>query len=159
MRRKGSIRQKSRRVPQIEEMDRSLKGAYILEFRIDEPVRITVGKLGTFRLGTGWYYYVGSARNGLRGRLLRHILGPGKLHWHIDYLTRIQPPERLWLVVTGCCVEPSMAEILGGKCTSAIARFGCSDSPAATTHLFFSGSRRDFLAEMRKLGTADIVLI
>lgn len=65
-------------------------GAYILEFRLPQPVELVVGRLGraTFPAGAG--FYLGSARGpgGLKARLGRH-LQPGelaRLHWHIDYL-------------------------------------------------------------------------
>lgn len=50
--------------------------------------QVQIGRRGTLFLRPGWYFYVGSAlgSGGLRPRLLRHLNGGGRLHWHIDYL-------------------------------------------------------------------------
>jgi endonuclease-3 len=37
-------------------------------------------------LPAGWYVYVGSARNGIIGRLARHLRPHRRVHWHIDRL-------------------------------------------------------------------------
>ena len=63
-------------------------GTYALFLRFVDPCTINIGKLGKIRLSAGIYTYQGSARGpgGLRARLRRHLLGSGKIHWHIDYL-------------------------------------------------------------------------
>ena len=135
----------NRRIPEkIEKMPSSIKGAYVLEFFIEKPIHLTVGKLGKFRLNPGWYYYIGSARNGLRGRLIRHISGKGKSWWHIDYLTRKIAPERLWYVVSGERLESRIVELVSEHATPAIAGFGAGDSPDDISHLFYMRKRGNF---------------
>jgi len=141
----------------LESMDRSVKGGYILEFQISKPIRIEVGKLGKFELKPGWYYYIGSALNGLRGRLLRHFSGEGKIHWHIDYLTRRIKPVRAFRVESGSKLEGEFVGIVEKKCETAIKRFGCSDTTGVITHLFYSKKRCNFLKELKPLGRAGII--
>ncbi len=149
-----------RAVPRaIQRLERGEPGSYILEFRIERALRIEVGKLGKFEMKPGWYYYVGSARNGLGARLRRHSLGPGKIHWHIDYITRILPPCRIWFVVSDQRLEDRLARVVGAKCRPAVIGFGCGDSPGSETHLYYSGRSRDFAREMSELGEARRVRV
>ncbi len=63
-------------------------GAYRLYIRVPRPIVVQVGRLGRFRLETGLYVYVGSARRGLRQRVARHSRlateKRGNRRWHID---------------------------------------------------------------------------
>jgi Uri superfamily endonuclease len=61
-------------------------GIYQLHLRLREPVRIPVGRLGTFDFPAGAYVYTGSALGGLQRRIERHRRQAKRLHWHIDYL-------------------------------------------------------------------------
>ena len=62
-------------------------GAYLLVIRLPSAQTITVGRLGEVRFKRGHYVYCGSAKNGISGRVARHLRTKGKrLHWHIDYL-------------------------------------------------------------------------
>jgi len=47
-----------------------------------------VGALGDIYFEKGWYAYVGSAMNGWRSRVGRHLRDDKKLRWHVDYLLR-----------------------------------------------------------------------
>lgn len=51
---------------------------------------LSIGRLGEFDLPAGLFAYVGSAHGsgGLRARMMRHLNGSARLHWHIDYLRR-----------------------------------------------------------------------
>src|SRR3989338_9080093 len=64
-----------------------VKGSYVLILQLAETKRLTVGKLGTFAFPTGLYLYFGSALNGLRSRIQRHLRKHKKSHWHVDALT------------------------------------------------------------------------
>jgi Uri superfamily endonuclease len=68
-------------------------GAYVVCLRLDEPRRLTVGRLGEFTFPSGVYLYSGSALGpgGLRARLGRHLHGEGRAHWHIDTLRAAAP--------------------------------------------------------------------
>ena len=141
-----------RKMKEIDELGRSDRGAYILEFRIDDAISINVGRLGRIRLEAGWHYYVGSAMGGLRGRILRHVVGGGKRHWHVDYLREKTKPLRVWWVVTRRRVEGEVAGIVRRKCKPSVKGFGCSDRRESGTHLFYSRRRRIFAEETRELG-------
>ena len=62
-------------------------GTYLLLIEISSNVGLHVGKLGKQVLEAEYYLYVGSALNGLRSRISRHLQVDKELHWHIDYLT------------------------------------------------------------------------
>ena len=103
-------------------------------------VRLRIGRLGTFDFPAGWYVYTGSAMNGLRARVARHLRRrtcppkpPGRsrkrLHWHVDYLLRrariadviLQPsPER-----EECRLNARIAALPGA--TIPVPGFGSSD--------------------------------
>jgi Uri superfamily endonuclease len=62
------------------------KGIYQLLIRLPESTHIQIGKRGRFRFPKGYYVYTGSAKNGLQGRVRRHLRKEKKRFWHIDYL-------------------------------------------------------------------------
>ncbi len=61
-------------------------GSYQLHIKIDRPVEIRVGSLGTVTFEPGDYVYTGSAMRNLDARVARHLRREKKLRWHIDYL-------------------------------------------------------------------------
>jgi sugar fermentation stimulation protein A len=61
-------------------------GTYCLIIKLDQPRAIQIGKLGRGFFPGGYYVYVGSALNGLKKRVARHLSPHKKTHWHIDYL-------------------------------------------------------------------------
>ncbi|GIV66005.1 MAG: GIY-YIG nuclease family protein [Chloroflexota bacterium] len=63
-------------------------GSYVLVFRMNNAVDLSVGRSGKFHFPTGVYFYCGSAlgRGGVRGRLRHHLNPISFPHWHIDYL-------------------------------------------------------------------------
>ncbi len=64
------------------------RGIYLLVGFLDSPISLDT-RARTFHLQPGWYYYCGSAMNGLAARIRRHTRSNGKKpHWHIDYLSR-----------------------------------------------------------------------
>jgi Uri superfamily endonuclease len=65
------------------------KGSYTLVISLLKKQWIKVGSLGTALFPAGTYLYTGSAMNGLRGRLSRHLRKTNKKgRWHIDYLLK-----------------------------------------------------------------------
>jgi Uri superfamily endonuclease len=62
------------------------KGIYQLLLHLPESAYIQIGKRGKFRFPKGYYMYTGSARNGFKGRIGRHLRKDKKRFWHIDYL-------------------------------------------------------------------------
>lgn len=67
-------------------MNPANSGTYCLVLRVDLSRLIRVGRLGAAKFPSGYYVYVGSALNGLRQRIARHLSSEKSLHWHIDYL-------------------------------------------------------------------------
>lgn len=61
-------------------------GTYCIVMKLDRPTHIKVGRLGCGFFPQGYYVYVGSAMNGLKQRIARHLSPLKKKHWHIDYL-------------------------------------------------------------------------
>lgn len=68
------------------------KGGYCLCIEVCDSINVRIGSLGFIDFIKGYYVYVGSALNGLRHRIDRHIKTSkgehGVAHWHIDYLLR-----------------------------------------------------------------------
>ena len=67
-------------------------GAYCLCIRVEGNLTIRIGALGELDFVDGFYVYVGSAMNGLKSRIKRHInTSRGiyrAIHWHLDYLLK-----------------------------------------------------------------------
>jgi Uri superfamily endonuclease len=59
---------------------------YQLFIEVSVPVRVSVGRLGSFDFPAGEYVYTGSARSNFAARVNRHLSPIKKMHWHIDYL-------------------------------------------------------------------------
>jgi Uri superfamily endonuclease len=65
-----------------------LKGSYALLMQLKEDKKLSIGKLGKIDFPKGYYVYVGSAMNGIEGRVKRHQRADKKIHWHIDYFLK-----------------------------------------------------------------------
>ena len=59
---------------------------YQLLIRVTEPVRVGVGRFGTFDFPSGCYVYTGSALRNFEARVRRHLSASKTLRWHVDYL-------------------------------------------------------------------------
>lgn len=70
----------------IDLLNKKAKGVYQLLFFLPNKIRIKVGQKGSLIFPKGYYLYTGSAKNGLKGRILRHLRESKKKFWHIDYL-------------------------------------------------------------------------
>jgi Uri superfamily endonuclease len=66
--------------------EKVIKGSYVLLLGLPQGERLGVGSLGSIFFPPGSYAYVGSAMNGLEGRINHHLKTKKRLHWHIDYL-------------------------------------------------------------------------
>lgn len=62
-------------------------GAYVVWLWLGQETRLPVPAPGAV-LAPGLYAYVGSARRGLRARLVRHAKGSRLVRWHVDHLRR-----------------------------------------------------------------------
>lgn len=132
----------------------SSPGLYLLVLELGEHFRGWVGSLGFVNLDRGFYVYLGSARGpgGLRARVLRHVGGPRRVRWHIDYLTS-RPSVRCVLAVVVETVD-DLEELVAAKLLNlaslkpAVKGFGSSDR-RSLTHLFkCTSTLQDCLGEI-----------
>jgi Uri superfamily endonuclease len=113
-------------------------GVYQLWIRLHRPVVLRVGSFGRVRFAAGTYVYTGRAARGLRARVLRHVRGGKRRHWHIDYLlagneVRLQ---RVVLASTNPDDECRVNAAAGRGVVVAVPRFGASDCRSGCpTHL------------------------
>ena len=98
-----------------------------------------MGKLGNVSFPRATYAYVGSAMNGLRARLARHLRREKKLHWHIDYLLKEAKVKEIIICQGEEKVECSLAQALAGEFQSVLG-FGSSDCKCRS-HLYFANEK------------------
>jgi len=112
-------------------------GTYAIVFQAPRPCRIAVGALGSVTLERGYWVYVGSAlgAGGLRARVGRHLKGPGKPRWHVDYLHGQIGVVEVWLRLGRVRREHLWARALARQAAGWIPGFGCSDC-RCPSHLF-----------------------
>ena len=122
-------------------LDQDGPGAYALLIELDSPIDIAVGKLGSILFEPGYYCYVGSALNGLRGRVARHLRHDKKTWWHIDYLVkRADVVEVVW-ALSSSRVECRVAGSLLRRGLQSVPGFGASDC-RCSSHLFYQPNQR-----------------
>lgn len=115
-------------------------GVYALILEITRDIVVKVGSLGTLKFEKGFYIYIGSARGpgGLRTRLTRHVRGPARIKWHIDYITSRDDVKAIAAVVAETTLdmeETVSSEMIKQKCIKPqIKDFGSSDK-RSITHL------------------------
>ncbi|MDO8691613.1 MAG: GIY-YIG nuclease family protein, partial [Dehalococcoidia bacterium] len=114
-------------------------GAYALLFYLAREVEIEVGRLGRFSFAAGWYLYLGSAMGGLKARLGRHLEGPRRLHWHVDYLARQADLVEVWWRPANRREECSWASLAlaAPDARLPVAGFGSSDCRCASHLAYF----------------------
>jgi Uri superfamily endonuclease len=117
-------------------------GSYILLVELAVKKDVFVGKLGCISFPKASYAYVGSAMNGFRARLARHLRREKKLHWHIDYLLKEAEVEEIILCQDEERAECCLAQALAGK-LQYVPGFGSSDCKCRS-HLYFA-SEKDIL--------------
>ena len=117
-------------------------GSYILLVELAVKKDVFVGKLGCISFPKASYAYVGSAMNGFRARLARHLCREKKLHWHIDYLLKEAEVEEIVLCQDEERTECCLAQVLAGK-LQYVPGFGSSDCKCQS-HLYFA-SEKDIL--------------
>jgi len=124
-----------------------MKGVYTLIMRKEDESTIGVGALGNIRFKKGIYTYVGSALNGLKNRISRHLREEKSLYWHIDYLLKKSDIEEIIYAKKSEKIECEIARILS-KRLEPIKHFGASDCNCKT-HLFYS-SDLDFTKKITR---------
>ncbi len=113
------------------------KGTYILFLFLEKDQCIRIGRLGRIHFRRGYYMYVGSAMNGLYGRLKRYLNGVKKRHWHIDYLIEVARLRAVLVIPSDVRLEEYVAWRLS-QVFESIRGFGSTDSKL-TSHLFYVG--------------------
>ena len=112
-----------------------MKGSYVLLIYLNQTTNISVGKLGILPFKKGYYVYVGSALNGLKQRIQRHLQPTKKIHWHIDYLLQEAKIINCFYKENNAREECIFAQMFEKK-TIPISGFGCSDCHCRS-HLFY----------------------
>ena len=117
-------------------------GTYILVLESRIEVQVQIGKLAALNLRSGFYLYVGSAfgPGGVKARVTCHNSRSKRLHWHIDYLTKMLQPNEVWYSYDISRREHLWAGILSDttNITTPMRQFGASDCQCES-HLFYSG--------------------
>ena len=78
-------------------LKRQDKGTYLLVIEVKEIQQISIGKRPLINFRKGIYIYVGRAKNGLQGRIKRHLRNEKKAFWHIDYLLQKAEVQEVWI--------------------------------------------------------------
>jgi len=120
-----------------------IKGSYTLIISLERRLSLRIGSLGIPEFSPGFYLYTGSALNGLRNRLSRHLRNQNKkCHWHIDYFLKCPQAriQEIWLYPgTGhqeCYLNQRVAALSGAK--NVVHGFGASDCKAGCrSHLIY----------------------
>jgi Uri superfamily endonuclease len=119
-------------------------GTYALIFNSTKKRNISIGKLGTLQVKSGFYVYVGSAfgPGGLRARISHHKRKSRRPHWHIDYLSPYLQLKEIWYTYDPAYREHEWAGLFSVKAAAHIPLpgFGSSDC-RCKAHLFFFYSR------------------
>lgn len=117
-------------------------GTYALVLLMEREKRLRVGALGETDFPEGHYVYVGSARRGLRPRVMRHLAKKKRLRWHVDWLTSLpgcRPFAVMWTSRIG--VECGVALLLRRAADGYVPRFGSTDCGCASHLLGFRSAR------------------
>lgn len=121
----------------VDSTGKSFPGSYLLFLYNRLYQRIEIGRLGRVVFSSGRHVYCGSAHGGLLPRVLRHLRGDGKVHWHIDRLTERWEREGAMLFPLpgpGECQLAAMLASMPGVRPGPVG-FGASDCHCET-HLF-----------------------
>ena len=128
-------------------------GAYALVIRLESAFAGRVGALGDLALTPRAYVYLGSANGpgGMEARVRRHLNSDKRMHWHIDYLTRVG-------TVTDIAVWPGGGEcalvdhVSAGKgITFPVPGFGSSDCRHCPAHLLAASGPKRILDRLKSL--------
>ena len=115
--------------------EKIIKGSYVLLLGLPQGENIEVGSLGSISFPQASYAYVGSAMNGLEGRINHHLkVKKKRLHWHIDYLGERATILEAVLFPGQKRIECLLASDLS-RYFSSIPGFGSSDC-CCSSHLF-----------------------
>lgn len=115
------------------------RGAYQLSIYLSRSTYIRIGKKGIFRFPKGYYIYTGSAKNGLKARVERHLREEKKHFWHIDYLLDHASVKKVFFFpddkIDECSLSRRTQKRSKGKVV--VPKFGASDCSCPTHLVFF----------------------
>ncbi len=115
-----------------------MKGTYLLVMELGNDASIRIGKLGLVHFQKGCYVYAGSALNGVKQRIERHLRKQKKVHWHIDYLLPFTEVVDIFYKESTQREECRIARVLESN-FNGVPGFGCSDC-ACKSHLYYGPS-------------------
>jgi len=112
-------------------------GIYQLLIYMPQKKSITIGKKGIFQFPKGYYVYTGSAKNGLKSRIQRHLRKNKKKFWHIDYLLQYSNIKDVIMHVkkSECHWNNRLLELAESEVL--VNGFGSSDCKCRTHLLYF----------------------
>jgi Uri superfamily endonuclease len=116
-----------------------LKGSYALLIHLKEDKKIRIGSLGKIELPKGYYVYIGSAMNGIEGRVNRHLRNRKKVHWHIDYFLKKARISSAYYLESQKQTECNIANKFSRN-FEGVPKFGSSDCECEG-HLFYGGQK------------------
>lgn len=132
-----------------------MKGSYALLIHLKDEEDIRVGALGRIHFPKGHYLYLGSAMNGIKGRVKRHLRVEKKLHWHIDYFLKKAEVSAIYCLETSKRLECTLAKRFTDS-FEVIPKFGSSDC-SCKGHLFY-GEREDIVNRALDCGMKELSL-
>lgn len=144
-----------KKTAKIDRWGRFLKGSYALLMCLKNHKKIDVGSLGPISFSKGYYLYIGSAMNGVEGRVKRHIRDRKKLHWHVDYFLNKAKISSIYFQESQERLECSLAKTFSKK-FEVIPKFGSSDC-FCESHLFF-GNRDELIDCVSENGMKEFIL-
>jgi Uri superfamily endonuclease len=121
------------------------KGTYQLLICLFQTTRIRIGLKGVFRFPKGYYIYTGSAKNGLKARVERHLRQEKRRFWHIDYLLEHASIRRVFLFedeFEECSLAKRVLDMRNARII--VPGFGASDCKCPA-HLVYFERLRDVL--------------
>ena len=146
------------KLEEVEDLAPREPGSYVLVLHLEQPARITVGKLGTFDFEAGWYAYAGSALGpgGLAARIAHHRQPEKTFQWHIDYLSAHAQLVEIWYAVDKkrkeCVWASALRSIPGAQVP--IPNFGATDC-RCLAHMVYSGQQPAFTNFARALSDLE----
>ncbi len=123
---------------EIELVKESQRGVYQLLIHLKKDINIYIGNKGRNTFPKGYYIYTGSAKNGLRSRIKRHLRKEKKLFWHIDYFLRYGKIVDIFLYQnekTECRINQRVLSQKNAKII--MPKFGSSDCRCKTHLIYF----------------------
>jgi Uri superfamily endonuclease len=119
-------------------------GVYSLLIELKKNQKIRIGNLGKFEFPKGLYVYTGSALNGLKARIERHLKKKKKNFWHIDYLLSRRDAQIISILEIKtkqrieCKLNETILKNLNGEVL--VKKFGSSDCNCKS-HLVYLGNK------------------